>query len=56
MCFGVGICVGICVAGNDYVSASNSVDDDGNINLDIGLRALSWVVEWDADFGGVVMP
>ena len=33
MCFGVGICVG----GNDDVSAGTSVDDDVNINLGIGL-------------------
>jgi len=33
VCFGVGICVG----GNDDVSAGTSVDDDVNINLGIGL-------------------
>ena len=33
MCFGFGICVG----GNDDVSAGTSVDDDVNINLNMGF-------------------
>jgi len=38
VCFGVGIDVG----GNDDGSAGTSVDDDGNINLSIGLRCGFW--------------
>ena len=39
MCFGVGICVG----GNDDGSAGTSVDDDGNINLGIGLGMIEGI-------------